>query len=102
MVEGGAFDGLVAEHGYSALVELRRGERSHTILYDAGLSPFGVRDNLRLSPDAYQILLRGAEIGQSRLPRGRALAIDPGDALANGARTALQFASMVGTREVSL
>jgi 7,8-dihydropterin-6-yl-methyl-4-(beta-D-ribofuranosyl)aminobenzene 5'-phosphate synthase len=47
MVEGGAFDGLVAEHGYSALVELRRGERSHTILYDAGLSPFGVRDNLR-------------------------------------------------------
>ena len=47
MVEGGAFDGLVAEHGYSALVELRRGERSLTILYDAGLSPFGVRDNLR-------------------------------------------------------
>lgn len=47
MVEGEALEGLVAEHGYSALVELRRGEQSHTILYDAGLSPFGVRDNLR-------------------------------------------------------
>jgi len=47
MVEGEAFDGLVAEHGYSALVELRRGERTSTILYDAGLSPFGVRENLR-------------------------------------------------------
>jgi len=47
MENGEAFDGLVAEHGYSALVELRRGERVSTILYDAGLSPFGVRDNMR-------------------------------------------------------
>ena len=47
MEEGEAFDGLVAEHGYSALVELRRGGRTTTVLYDAGLSPFGVRDNMR-------------------------------------------------------
>ena len=47
MEDGEAFDGLVAEHGYSALIELRRGERTTTVLYDAGLSPFGVRDNMR-------------------------------------------------------
>jgi 7,8-dihydropterin-6-yl-methyl-4-(beta-D-ribofuranosyl)aminobenzene 5'-phosphate synthase len=47
MEDGEVFDGLVAEHGYSALIELRRGQQTTTILYDAGLSPFGVRDNLR-------------------------------------------------------
>ncbi len=47
MEDGEVFDGLVAEHGYSALLELRRGERVSTVLYDAGLSPFGVRDNMR-------------------------------------------------------
>lgn len=47
MEEGEALEGLVAEHGYSALVQLRRGERTSTVLYDAGLSPFGVRENLR-------------------------------------------------------
>ena len=48
LMEGGeVFDGLVAEHGYSALVEIHRGERTSSVLYDAGLSPFGVRDNMR-------------------------------------------------------
>lgn len=47
MEDGQAFDGLVAEHGYSALVEIHRGSRVSTVLYDAGLSPFGVRDNMR-------------------------------------------------------
>ena len=47
MEEGHVFGGLVAEHGYSALIEIRRGARVSTVLYDAGLSPFGVRDNMR-------------------------------------------------------
>lgn len=56
MEEGAACDGLVAEHGYSALVQLRRGERTSTVLYDAGLSPFGVRENLRrLQVDLHDI-----------------------------------------------
>ncbi|MCP3979356.1 MAG: flagellar biosynthesis protein FlhA [bacterium] len=41
--------------------------------------PVRVRDNLKLSPDGYQLLLRGAEIGQGRLQRRKMLAIDPGD-----------------------
>jgi 7,8-dihydropterin-6-yl-methyl-4-(beta-D-ribofuranosyl)aminobenzene 5'-phosphate synthase len=47
MKEGRALEGLVGEHGYSALVVIRRGNRTSTVLYDAGLSPFGVRDNMR-------------------------------------------------------
>jgi 7,8-dihydropterin-6-yl-methyl-4-(beta-D-ribofuranosyl)aminobenzene 5'-phosphate synthase len=47
MEDGRAFDALVGEHGYSALVEIQRGERTSTVLYDAGLSPFGVRENMR-------------------------------------------------------
>lgn len=46
-IEGGeAADALRAEHGFSALVEVRRGERSHRLLFDAGVSPDGVADNL--------------------------------------------------------
>jgi len=44
---GERFDTLVAEHGFSALLEIRRGERTTRVLYDAGLTPFGVRDNMR-------------------------------------------------------
>jgi 7,8-dihydropterin-6-yl-methyl-4-(beta-D-ribofuranosyl)aminobenzene 5'-phosphate synthase len=47
MEEGRLLDGLVAEHGYSALIEIRRGTSRSTVLYDAGMSPFGVRDNMR-------------------------------------------------------
>jgi len=48
VMEGGErFDTLVGEHGFSALLEIRRGERTTRILYDAGLTPFGVRDNMR-------------------------------------------------------
>lgn len=47
MESGERFDGLVGEHGFSALLEIRRGERTTRILYDAGLTPFGVRDNMR-------------------------------------------------------
>jgi len=48
IMEGGTtFDGLVAEHGYSALVELWSGTRRASVLYDAGLSPHGLRENMR-------------------------------------------------------
>ncbi len=48
VMEGGErFEGRVAEHGFSALLEIRRGERVTRVLYDAGLTPLGVRDNMR-------------------------------------------------------
>lgn len=38
--EGGTADvGLRAEHGFAALVEVRRGARTTTVLFDTGLSP---------------------------------------------------------------
>ncbi|MEV4671953.1 MBL fold metallo-hydrolase [Actinomadura sp. NPDC049382] len=37
--EGRTFAGMVAEHGFSALVTVRRGDRSTTLLFDTGLSP---------------------------------------------------------------
>ncbi|MGH9188777.1 MAG: MBL fold metallo-hydrolase [Acidimicrobiales bacterium] len=45
--------GLVAEHGFSALVTVRRKGRSHTVLFDAGISPDGLATNMeRLALDA--------------------------------------------------
>lgn len=37
--------GLVAEHGFAALVTVRRGDRTSTVLFDTGLSPTGVTEN---------------------------------------------------------
>ena len=45
--EGRRVEGLVGEHGFSVLLEIRRGDRVTRVLYDAGLTPFGVRDNMR-------------------------------------------------------
>lgn len=39
--------GLIAEHGFSALVSVRTGARSHTLLFDTGVSPQGMATNLR-------------------------------------------------------
>ena len=48
--------GLVAEHGFSALVTVRRGERTHTLLFDTGVSPDGMAANMeRLGLDAGSI-----------------------------------------------
>lgn len=48
--------GLLAEHGFSALVTVRRGERTHTLLFDTGVSPDGLATNMeRLSIDAGSI-----------------------------------------------
>ena len=50
---GEAFDALRAEHGFSALVSLVRGGREHRLLFDTGISPDGMVENMRrleLSP----------------------------------------------------
>lgn len=47
MADGRGLEGLIGEHGYSALVEVRAGDRSTTVMYDAGLSPDGLRENMR-------------------------------------------------------
>jgi flagellar biosynthesis protein FlhA len=88
-----AIDPLTIEVGYDlvemagsekpgGLLDRIRGIRRQTAL-DLGfvVPPVRVRDNLRIGPDEYRILLRGVEVGRNRLPRGRVLAIDPGDAL---------------------
>ncbi len=38
-----------------------------------------IRDNLELTPQTYRILLRGNPVAQSEVPRGRLLALRPGD-----------------------
>jgi 7,8-dihydropterin-6-yl-methyl-4-(beta-D-ribofuranosyl)aminobenzene 5'-phosphate synthase len=54
--QGATTGGLVAEHEFSALVTVRRGDRSHTVLFDTGVSPNGLADNLeRLQLDAADI-----------------------------------------------
>jgi 7,8-dihydropterin-6-yl-methyl-4-(beta-D-ribofuranosyl)aminobenzene 5'-phosphate synthase len=54
--EGATVPGLLAEHGFSALVTVRRGERSHTLLFDTGVSPGGMADNMeRLGVDVAEI-----------------------------------------------
>ena len=42
---GGTVVGLVAEHGFAALVEVRRGARTTTLLFDTGISPGGMTLN---------------------------------------------------------
>jgi 7,8-dihydropterin-6-yl-methyl-4-(beta-D-ribofuranosyl)aminobenzene 5'-phosphate synthase len=42
----GAAEQLVAEHGFSALVEIERGGDRQTVLYDAGLTPHALARNL--------------------------------------------------------
>ncbi|HUV20007.1 MAG TPA: MBL fold metallo-hydrolase [Ilumatobacteraceae bacterium] len=56
MLEGETKPGLVAEHGFSALVAVRRGSQWHTVLFDTGISPHGMADNMeRLGIDATDI-----------------------------------------------
>jgi 7,8-dihydropterin-6-yl-methyl-4-(beta-D-ribofuranosyl)aminobenzene 5'-phosphate synthase len=47
MEDGSVPEGLVAEHGYSVLVDVRRGESTHRILFDCGTTPDGVVENMR-------------------------------------------------------
>jgi 7,8-dihydropterin-6-yl-methyl-4-(beta-D-ribofuranosyl)aminobenzene 5'-phosphate synthase len=58
LAEGGkSADFVKAEHGYSALVEIEIGGRKHRILFDAGVSPDGLVDNLdrlAISPETFE------------------------------------------------
>jgi 7,8-dihydropterin-6-yl-methyl-4-(beta-D-ribofuranosyl)aminobenzene 5'-phosphate synthase len=44
---GKVVDGPLAEHGLSLLVTLKRGDATHRLLFDTGLTPTGCVDNLR-------------------------------------------------------
>jgi 7,8-dihydropterin-6-yl-methyl-4-(beta-D-ribofuranosyl)aminobenzene 5'-phosphate synthase len=44
---GKAIDAPVAQHGFSALVEVRTADRVHRLLFDTGLTPDGCVENLR-------------------------------------------------------
>jgi 7,8-dihydropterin-6-yl-methyl-4-(beta-D-ribofuranosyl)aminobenzene 5'-phosphate synthase len=44
---GEAFDALRAEHGFAALVTVTTGERTHRLLFDTGITPDGLVDNMR-------------------------------------------------------
>ena len=48
LMEGGAGPDMPrAEHGFSALIEVERGGRRHTVLFDTGVSPDGMVENMR-------------------------------------------------------
>jgi 7,8-dihydropterin-6-yl-methyl-4-(beta-D-ribofuranosyl)aminobenzene 5'-phosphate synthase len=59
-VGGSTLDPLRAEHGYSALVDVQRGDRSHRVLYDTGISPDGLvgnLDRLGIEPDTFEAIV---------------------------------------------
>jgi 7,8-dihydropterin-6-yl-methyl-4-(beta-D-ribofuranosyl)aminobenzene 5'-phosphate synthase len=45
--EGWGYEGLIAEHGFSALVTVTAGGARHQVLFDAGLSPDALVTNMR-------------------------------------------------------
>jgi 7,8-dihydropterin-6-yl-methyl-4-(beta-D-ribofuranosyl)aminobenzene 5'-phosphate synthase len=45
--EGWVPDALMAEHGFSMLLTVRKGDHVHRLLFDAGVSPDGVAENMR-------------------------------------------------------
>jgi 7,8-dihydropterin-6-yl-methyl-4-(beta-D-ribofuranosyl)aminobenzene 5'-phosphate synthase len=47
MAGGDGPDALIAEHGFSVLVEVTRAGRAHRFLFDTGTSPDGVAENMR-------------------------------------------------------
>jgi len=48
VIEGGeSIDTLIAEHGFSVLVTLKKAGRTRNVLYDTGVSPDGVIENMR-------------------------------------------------------
>jgi 7,8-dihydropterin-6-yl-methyl-4-(beta-D-ribofuranosyl)aminobenzene 5'-phosphate synthase len=47
MENGEVPDALIAEHGFSVLVVVVKGDREYRLLYDAGTSPDGVVENMR-------------------------------------------------------
>ena len=83
-------DDMELEFGYS-LVRMVEGEEDGNLLQrikairrqfalEQGfiVPPVHIRDNLRLEPDIYRVLIRGIEVGRGRLMVDRLLAMDPG------------------------
>jgi len=53
-------DALRAEHGFSALVTVRSGDHEHRFLFDTGVSPDGMTENMRrldLSPKDVEVIV---------------------------------------------
>jgi 7,8-dihydropterin-6-yl-methyl-4-(beta-D-ribofuranosyl)aminobenzene 5'-phosphate synthase len=61
MAEGGkTVDVLRAEHGFSALIEVRVGGRTRRVLFDTGVTPDGLManlDRLAISPDTFEAIV---------------------------------------------
>ncbi|MGB8383997.1 MAG: MBL fold metallo-hydrolase [Dermatophilaceae bacterium] len=61
LAEGGkTVDFLRAEHGFSAMVEVRAGGRQRRLLFDAGITPDGLignLDRLAISPDSFEAIV---------------------------------------------
>ncbi len=56
MLDGTVPDELIAEHGLSLLLTITKGDKSHRLLFDAGVSPDGMIANMdRLEIDARDI-----------------------------------------------
>jgi 7,8-dihydropterin-6-yl-methyl-4-(beta-D-ribofuranosyl)aminobenzene 5'-phosphate synthase len=47
MAAGMGLDALIAEHGFSMLITVRKNGTEHRVLFDAGTSPDGVAENMR-------------------------------------------------------
>src|SRR5436309_7148590 len=45
--EGQTADSPLAEHGFSAMLSVNSGGREHRVLFDTGMSPDGLVENLR-------------------------------------------------------
>jgi 7,8-dihydropterin-6-yl-methyl-4-(beta-D-ribofuranosyl)aminobenzene 5'-phosphate synthase len=59
-LDGANVDMLRAEHGFSALIEVRHLGRTRRVLFDAGVSPDGVignLDRLALAPDTFEAIV---------------------------------------------
>jgi 7,8-dihydropterin-6-yl-methyl-4-(beta-D-ribofuranosyl)aminobenzene 5'-phosphate synthase len=61
MADGGkTLDFLRAEHGFSALIEVRTGDRRRRVLFDTGVTPDGLignLDRLAISPDTFEAIV---------------------------------------------
>ena len=60
MIDGETFDQLRAEHGFAALVTVTRAGRQHRVLFDTGISPDGLVENMRrldLSPRDVEVIV---------------------------------------------
>jgi 7,8-dihydropterin-6-yl-methyl-4-(beta-D-ribofuranosyl)aminobenzene 5'-phosphate synthase len=53
-------EGLIAEHGFSALITVTKAGQEHRFLFDAGTSPDGVTDNMRrlgVDPSSIEVIV---------------------------------------------